>query len=497
MKNKIAFRLMLAFLSALLIFSLVIGGVFIALFRSNTMNAKKTELETRAKSIAATLSSVNAQSGTGKGKNGGGMSGGGAGGGEQIGYGVLMRYMNEISGANVWVVDQSLQLITSRMGGRQYHYSDLPRNAEEVVQEVFKGNTTFSEDFSTLLNAPTLTVGTPIMSGGAVAGAVLLHSPVQGITEVTTQGTRILLVSLFAALALSLLLSAALAYNFTKPLRIMKRTAVSIASGDYSARTGIIKRDEIGELAEAIDTMSGRLHEARLESEKLERLRREFVANISHELKTPVTVLRGSLEALCDEVVTEPGQVKSYHSQMLAETLYLQRLINDLLDLSRLQNTDFKIEASEINLGEVLRDSVHSAGRLAAKKDIEIREKLDEQFFRVTGDYGRLRQMFLIILDNAVKFSPPGSEITVSLENGTVSVSDSGVGIPEKELPYIFDRFYKTKSEENKSGSGLGLAIAKQIAERHGVTISVESRESEGTTFRFHFRNSDLNTNRL
>ncbi len=490
MKNKIALRLLLAFLSALLIFSLVIGGVFIALFRSNTMNAKKTELETRAKSIAATLSVVHAESGSGKGKNGGGILGG-ASGGEQIGYGVLMRYMNEISGANVWVVDQNLQLITSKMGSRQYLYSDLPKNAENVVQEVFKGSTTFSEDFSTLLNAPTLTVGTPIKSGGAVTGAVLLHSPVQGISEVTDQGTKILLLSLFAALLLSVLLSAALAYNFTKPLSIMKKTAVRIASGDYSAKTGVNQKDEIGELAEAIDKMSDRLEEARIESDKLEKLRREFVANISHELKTPVTVLRGSLEALCEDVVTDPEQVKSYHGQMLAETLYLQRLINDLLDLSRLQNTDFKIETSEINLCEVIDDAVRSAGRLAAKKDIQIEEKQDVQVFVVKGDYGRLRQMFLIILDNAVKFSPRGSKITVSLENGTVSVTDRGVGIPEGDLPYIFDRFYKTKSEENKSGSGLGLAIAKQIAERHGVAVSVESRQGERTAFSFHFGKSD------
>ena len=95
--------------------------------------------------------------------------------------------------------------------------------------------------------------------------------------------------------------------------------------------------------------------------------------------------------------------------------------------------------------------------------------------------------MFLIVLDNAVKFSPEDSEISVSLNGNVLSISDRGIGIPENELPYIFDRFYKTKSEDNKSGSGLGLAIAKQIAERHKISISVESREGEGTTLKFDF----------
>jgi signal transduction histidine kinase len=172
---------------------------------------------------------------------------------------------------------------------------------------------------------------------------------------------------------------------------------------------------------------------------------------------------------------------------MLNETMYLQRLISDLLDLSRLQNTDFKIESTDMNLCELLSDVLRSAESLASKKNIKILSESDGQVCPVRGDYGRLRQMLLIVLDNAVKFSPEGSEIIVKLENGMLSVSDKGPGIPESELKYIFDRFYKTVSEENKSGSGLGLAIAKQIAERHGIAISAENVESGGAKFSFDF----------
>lgn len=124
----------------------------------------------------------------------------------------------------------------------------------------------------------------------------------------------------------------------------MKKIAERLAERDYSARTNIKQNDEIGELARTLDILAERLELADAESQKLEKLRREFIANISHELRTPVTVIRGSLEALRDGVVTEKADVEEFHEQMYKESLFLQRLINDLLDLSRLQNTDFPIE---------------------------------------------------------------------------------------------------------------------------------------------------------
>jgi signal transduction histidine kinase len=332
-----------------------------------------------------------------------------------------------------------------------------------------------------------LTVGTPVESGGEVIAVLLLHSPVEGMNEATSQGVGILALSILAALLLSVLLSVVLALAFTKPLKKMKNSAVLLAGGDYTAKTGVRQNDEIGELASAIDVLSERLDAARQEREKLDKLRRDFVANVSHELKTPVTVLRGSLEALCDEVVVDPAQVKNYHCQMFKESLFLQRLVNDLLDLSRLQNTDFQIEMQDINLCDVLGDAIRSAGQMALKKNIKIRLEQDRQMLMIHSDYGRLRQMFLIILDNAVKFSPQGEVVSVSLKDRTVSIRDHGIGIREEDLPYIFDRFYKVNSEENKSGSGLGLAIAKQIADRHHIAVSVNSKMSEGTEFQFQF----------
>ncbi|MGE4352923.1 MAG: ATP-binding protein [Oscillospiraceae bacterium] len=479
MKSKIARKLIFYFAAALVLLSILIGVIFISLFRAQTVEDNKNDLEARANSIAGAISEYMGSTGS----SGMGMNGSGKGG-----YGAYLRFIDDIAMSDVWIVDEDLNLIAvNPMSGESYNYSDLPEDADQVVKEVFGGNTTFSEGFSGLLQAPTLTIGTPIEIDGQIVGAVLLHSPVEGIYDATMQGVGILAVSTLAALILAVILSVFLALTFTKPLNKMTSSALLLAEGDYTVKTNVRQRDEIGELAHAIDTLSDRLMAAKQESEKLDKLRRDFVANISHELKTPVTVIRGSLEALCDEVVTEPEQVKNYHRQMLNESLALQRLVNDLLDLSKLQNTDFKIDRQELNLCDILRDAVRSAGHLAREKNIEVQESFDTPYHAVTGDYGRLRQMFLTVLDNAIKFSSPGSIVQVVLKDKCVAIRDHGKGIANEDLPHIFDRFYKVKSEENKKGSGLGLAIAKQIAERHGIEVSVTSKPGEGTEFCFKF----------
>jgi len=193
--------------------------------------------------------------------------------------------------ADVWIVDENLNLITiGHMTNKQYNYTDLPKDAESVVDKVFEGNTTFSEGFSNLLNIPTLTVGTPIKSNGNVIGALLLHTPVEGMNSAINQGFKILGISIIFALILSTILSIVFAVSFTLPLKKIKNTAIELSKGDYTAKTGVVQRDEIGDLASTMDVLSCRLNTASQESEKLQKLRRDFVSNISHELRTPVTV---------------------------------------------------------------------------------------------------------------------------------------------------------------------------------------------------------------
>lgn len=475
MKNKIALKLMAYFAAALLVFALIVGALFSALFAHHTLAVQKEDLKQRAVAMANVLATYMDSSAT---------RGMGAGG--QGRYGMYLHMLNDIALTDVWIVDEDLQVLTVRQqSALPTEYSDLPEDAEELVQQVFEGNIPFSEGFSSLLGAPTLTVGAPIYQGEQVVGALLLHDAVSGMQEASIQGTNILLYSAAGALLLSVIPALLLSMAFARPLNRMKKTALSLAQGDYDAKTGVTQKDEIGKLAQAIDTLSGKLKEAQAERDQREQLRRDFLANVSHELRTPVAVLRGSLEALHDGVVTEPKQVAEYHEQMLKETQSLHRLVNDLMDLNRLQNADFPMEGAMLSMSEVLSDAVRSAGQMAREKEIAIQREFPEEPVSFSGDYGRLKQMFLIVLDNAVKFSPVHSTIHVKLAKGEAVIRDEGPGIAPEELPYIFDRFHRARSEENRLGSGLGLPIARQIAKRHAMEISVESQVGKGTSFFF------------
>ena len=486
MKNKISIKLTVYFSAALIVFSIIIGSIFMLLFKNNAIEIYKNDLEKRALTIADTISELMDDTklnfGPGMGMRGGMM-------GLQGGLGSYIRNLDDIAMADAWIVDEELNLlITGTMSHMQYNYADLPQDADIVVKNVFKGETTFSEVFSRLLESPALTVGTPITANDEIIGALLIHSPVEGMNDAIKEGFRILFISILTALILSVFLSVALALTFTRPLNKMKNTAALLALGNYNVKTEIKQNDEIGDLAQTMDMLSQRLSEADEERNRDQKQRQDFITNISHELRTPVTVIRGSLEALCDEVVTEPDQVKEYHKQMLNESKSLERLVNDLLELSRLQNTDFKIEMQELNICDVLKDSVRSASNLARKKNINIEYSFDRDVFLTKGDYGRLRQMFLTVIDNSVKFSYENSSINIIMNNNRIIIKDKGIGISDEDLPKIFDRYFSVKSDENKTGTGLGLTIAKQIALRHNIELFAESQLNEGTSFVFVVR---------
>ncbi|HNW87278.1 MAG TPA: ATP-binding protein [Candidatus Limiplasma sp.] len=477
MKNRIALKLFAYFSIAIVAFALVSGLLFQTLFTQQTIETKKAEMLARATSIAGALTKALNETGSGGMGSGQGMGG----------YGAYVRAVSALE-ANIWVLDENLQFLTAgHMMGQTLQYGDLPSGAETLVKGVFSGQTPFSEGFSDLLGTPTLTVGAPIYQGQTVAGALLLHDAVSGIEAASLQGMRLLLYSGAAALLVAVLLSVALSLSFAKPINRMKTTALLLTEGDYAAKTNVRQKDEIGKLAQAIDGLSDRLLEARKAAERQEQLRRSFLANVSHELRTPVTVLRASLEALCDGVVDSAEQVSAYHRQMLGETVGLQRLVNDLMDLARLQNVDFPMEQAPLMLNEALGDALYSAGQIARDKHIRLLRELPAEGVAFTGDYGRLRQMFLIVLDNAVKFSPAGGAVTATLTRDSVSIRDEGPGIAPEELSLIFDRFHKAQTAENKNGSGLGLAIAREIAMRHGMTLTVESEPGHGATFRFQW----------
>ena len=294
------------------------------------------------------------------------------------------------------------------------------------------------------------------------------------------------------ALLLTLFIVRRLSRGIVQPLRAMEETAASMALGRYDKRVEVASEDEVGQLGASLNTLAQELSCFVARTEQMEKLRRDFVANVSHELRTPLTIIRGYTEALRDGTVTDPEQSARFNKIIVGETERLERLINDLLDLSRLQAQQYTMETEPIPLAEVV-DSVVSIMRGKAKeKGIELSQTVDENVPPILGNGDRLVQLLLILIDNALKYTVKGKisvELTHSMQQVFLTITDTGEGIPPEDLPLIWERFYKVDKAHTREnhGTGLGLSIAKEIIDRHGAKVTLTSELNAGTTFVIQF----------
>ena len=406
-----------------------------------------------------------------------------------------MRMIEDIAMGEVWIVDAKTGNIVQGRNekGQPLSYLKLPPNAEETIKKAISGETTTTENFNDYLNENSITVAVPIKNGETIEGVVLLHSPVKYMSSALKSGIYTLIFSILVALILASISAVWLSISFTKPLNKIRDTTTELAKGNYEVTTQVKQSDEIGELAKNIDKLALQLDKSSKESERFEKMRQNFIANISHELRTPITVIRGSIEAICDGIISDPKQLKDYNEQILSDSIHLQRLVNDLIDLTKLQNTDFSIDKSTINLFEIINDAVRSMKQISTKKGVKINfsaeNTIEEDRYLFVGDYQRIRQMIIIVLDNAIKFSNENQKVDILLKKENkkyeLKICDSGRGIDPENIGEIFNRYHKSNTEENKNGMGLGLAIAKEIALRHNIEIFVKSVPNIKTVFTF------------
>jgi two-component system, OmpR family, sensor histidine kinase SenX3 len=227
------------------------------------------------------------------------------------------------------------------------------------------------------------------------------------------------------------------------------------------------------------------------ELRRVNKIRRDFVANVSHELKTPATSLRLLAESLEETIDEDPAQARVFAAQLKRETERLSQLITDLLDLARLESEERVENPVPVSVRSVLMTVLARMRSVARKKNITLQWKRSGRAaqYTVRGDETQLTSMFTNLVDNAVKYTPPGGRVEVAggFEGSeiVIRVSDTGIGIPEGKLPRIFERFYRVDKARSKEtgGTGLGLSIVKHVAENHGGRVAVESTPGEGSTF--------------
>lgn len=465
--NKITKKLFGYFITLALFLVVIVFIGFYSVFRYYNYRYQEDELKKRADTIKNQLEAFMDTTGPHRGK------------------GTYLKFLDDISMADTYIVGKENGMFLCGNGAMSQK-----RPSEKILTFA---DCIFDSDREQQLKERNehgdrvIYLGFPIKKNHEIIAALVIHDTLTIDQDSFFLAITILGACLLFALIMAGVFSVFLTRRFMMPIQKIAAATRELTHGNYQAKTEVYDKNEIGILAKETDILAEKLEFARRESEKLEQMKKDYIANISHELRTPITVIRSSLEAICDGVVYG-DKLQEYQEQILKESISLQRLVDDMLELSRLQNNDFPIERSELDLLMVLDDALRTTRIMARNKKIHLHYDRPETEWCLKGDYGRLRQMFTIVLDNAIKYSPDGSNIWVKTwqaqNDHCISIKDEGCGIPEDEQQHIFEKFFRSKKAKEK-GSGLGLAIMKSIADRHSIDLEIHSTYGQGTNVIF------------
>ena len=476
-------RIFSMFIAVILLLTAVITGLSSLALRDQQTSARLDELTKEAREIAY----LAAQSSSGS-------VGSYIFGGEQD----WRRYIswkaervNQDYGAYILVVDRYGRV----MDNMRSAYAQNPAlveslNSKEISEALVAVLGGEEISLRTMIGgAPTFTVGVPFIRNEYMLGAVFIQTAAQEIEG--DLGALLWPVLSVAALTAALAAAGVFVYvrSIMKPIRQLKDAAVRMSSGDFAARVEVTRPSaEVEELSKAFNSMADELSE-------IEQSRREFVANVSHELRSPITSIMGYIQGMEDGTIP-PEEHGHYLTIVSDETRRLSKLIGDLLALSRLERDDAALTLIDFDICEMLRRVLIRRLNDIDSRRMEIECDFEEDSMLVHADADRMEQVVVNLLDNAIKFTPEGGRITLKCrtekELCLVTVKDNGVGILPEDRAKIFDRFFTAdRAHTAGKGTGLGLSICQRILQMHGQTLRLEDT-TEGAAFTFTLEKAAL-----
>lgn len=382
----------------------------------------------------------------------------------------------------------------------------------EVPKEIFeqvRSGKVFSTSTRLVDQSPSLLVAAaPIGEGDQIIGGVLVYTPLQDLQHTTARIRETILWVALVVLLLSIGVGSYVSWSISRPLRLLRRIVADIGSGSHPPAPPIPvdTDDEIGELATAIVDLDTKLTAAELQRRQAEEGRRRLLADVSHELRTPLTTMLGFTEALLDQMDANPETRRRYLRLIHEQTLHLGRLVEDLLELSRLEAGDIRLVMMPVDLAGLVNNVAERLRPAAEREDIAINVSVTVGAAPVIGDPDRLEQIVTNLTANAMDVSVGGQvDLLVGAEGDEVflEVRDTGPGIDPSDLPYIWERFYRSSrsnaggsgsgsggagggggGSSTRKGSGLGLAIVRQLVQLHNGQVAVETNPGAGTRFR-------------
>ena len=354
----------------------------------------------------------------------------------------------------------------------------------EAIENGFGQSTRFSDTLNYNMKYVAVRVG----RDDRILGVIRFALPLSQVQLEIRIIYRVVLFGAFAAVVIALFVAYFVSRSITFPIRQMIQTARQIAKGDFGRRVRIKSKGELGELAESLNTMADELQQKMENLKRLDRVRTDFVANVSHELKTPLTLIKGYIETLEDRAMDDKKAATKFISIIKEHSGRLGYMIDDLLSLSELELSRDCVNRTELDLKEVVDEiSLGFGCALAVKKQsLTVRTQGDD--FSIQADRNKIEQVFANLIDNAIKYTKESGRIEISLceqeQAVCVAVQDNGIGIPKEHRDRVFERFYRVDKARSRElgGTGLGLSIVKHIVLAHNGKIAIESELNKGTT---------------
>jgi len=350
----------------------------------------------------------------------------------------------------------------------------------------------FRLGLGTRLPSLTITLALVYLVGVAIVGLNVLYTAANMFLSREHDLPLLTILLIFSAV-ISLFFAVFLAQSIVSRLHALLAVSKQVAGGDLTARVEVTSADEIGQLGAEFNSMVSRLETAQEQRSRLEASRRDLIAAVSHDLRTPLASMRAMVEALNYGVVTDSDTVSRYLHTIQTETQHLTALIDDLFELSQIDAGALRLHLEPTSLEDLVSDALESMRAQAEKKNVHLQGQVGGVPPRVPLDAPRMQRVLYNLIQNAIRHTPADGTITLTVRGASdkveLTVVDSGEGIPGSDLPHVFDRFYRGErartrdKQESGSGAGLGLAIAKGIVEAHGGMISASSQPGQGATF--------------
>ena len=353
----------------------------------------------------------------------------------------------------------------------------------EAIENGFGQSTRFSDTLNYNMKYVAVRVG----RDDRILGVVRFALPLSQVQLEIRIIYRVVLFGAFAAVVIALIVAYFVSRSITLPIRQMRETARQIAKGDFGRRVRIKSKDEVGELAESLNTMADELQQKMENLKRLDRVRTDFVANVSHELKTPLTLIKGYIETLQNKAINDKEKSGKFISIIKEHSDRLGYMIDDLLSLSELELSRDCVNRAELDLKEVVDEISLGFGQALAEKNQSLTVSTQGDDFSIQADHNKIEQVFTNLIDNAVKYTKESGLIEILLcdqgQTVCVTVQDNGIGIPKEHRDRVFERFYRVDKARSREpgGTGLGLSIVKHIVLAHNGKITIESELNQGT----------------